>query len=139
MTIEKLQKQHIGQVVTLLQTLIPFDISCDSAEKTYEEMVQNPDCYLAVAREGNEILGTVTGICCQGLGIRFLVLEDLVVRESLRGNGIGSMLMSAMEAFGRERGCTYAFLVSSGFRKQAHRFYEKTGYTEDVRGFRKEL
>ena len=139
MVIEKLQMQHVDQVTALQKTLIPFETSFENAAETYGRMVKRDDYFLAVAREGEEILGTITGICCQGLGVRFLVLEDLVVKETLRGSGIGTQLMAAVDDFGRKKGCAYVFLVSSGFRKQAHKFYEKLGYTADVRGFRKEL
>jgi len=139
MIVEKMRMEDIPQVTALQQSLMPYPVCYDNAEKNYRVILENEDYFLAVAREGAEILGTVTGICCRGLGMDFLVLEDLVVKEGLRGGGIGTALMSAMDSFGRERGCGYVFLVSSGFRKKAHRFYEKMGYTEDVRGFRKDL
>ena len=41
------------------------------------------------------------------------------------------------DEFALKNQCEYALLVSSGFRKGAHRFYEAVGYTDDVRGFRK--
>lgn len=139
MIIEKLRPQDVFQTVALQQTIVPYPIYPEKAAAFYESMQHQTDSRVLVAREGAEILGTVSGFCCRGLAGDFLVIEDLIVREDLRGGGIGTKLMAAIDDFGRERGCGYAILVSSGFRKQAHRFYEKIGYTEDVRGFRKEL
>lgn len=139
MIIEKMRMQDIPQVTALQQKLMPYPVCYDGAETIYRDLMNREDYFLAVAREGDMILGTLTGICCRGLGMNFLVLEDLIVEEGLRGGGIGTALMAAVEAYGREMGCRYSLLVSSGFRKAAHRFYEKQGYTEDVRGFRKDL
>ena len=104
-----------------------------------ETMYRQEDCLVLVAREGETILGTVSGFCCRGLAGSFLAIEDLIVREDLRGGGIGTKLMDTLHQFGKASGCCYAILVSSGFRKQAHHFYEKIGYVEEVRGFRKDL
>lgn len=139
MIIEKLRQADVLQAVELQQQIVPYHIDPDYAANHYKTMEQSEDCCVLVAREGEQLLGTVSGFCCHGLGGSFLTIEDLIVREGLRGGGIGTQLMAAIDTFGRSRNCEYALLVSSGFRKQAHRFYEKIGYTEDVRGFRKDL
>lgn len=137
MIIEKMQHRHTLQVLALQQTLVPFTLDADSAETLYSTLQQDENYYIAVAREGDTILGTATGVCCHGLGGNFLVIEDFIVEESLRGKGIGTKLMAALDDFARSRNCIYAILVSSGFRKNAHKFYEKAGFIDDVRGFRK--
>lgn len=139
MTIEKLQPQHVLQTIALQQQIVPYTIDPEKAALFYETMQNKTDCCVLVAREGDTVLGTVSGFCCHGLGGSFLCIEDLIVREDLRGGGIGRKLMDTMDDYGRSQGCCYALLVSSGFRKRAHHFYEKIGYTEDVRGFRKDL
>lgn len=133
MTIERMQPEHMLQVLALQQTLVPFELSAANAET----LENNDDCYVAVAREADTILGTATGICCHGLGGNFLVVEDFIVEESLRGKGIGTMLMAELDRFAVRKNCIYAILVSSGFRTNAHRFYKKCGFCDDVRGFRK--
>ena len=139
MIIEKLQPMYVPQAVALQQQIIPYPLDPELAAARYAVAQQRSDCCILTAREGDILVGTVSGFCCRGLATSLLVIEDLIVSESLRGSGIGTALMSAIHEFGRESGCEYAILVSSGFRKQAHRFYEKMGYTEDVRGFRKDL
>lgn len=139
MIIEKLRQQDLGQTIALQQTIVPYSLDPEKAAILYERMQHQTDACVLVARENDDILGTVSGFCCQGLAGDFLVIEDLIVREDLRGSGIGTALMSGIHAYGKAAGCIYSLLVSSGFRKQAHHFYEKIGYTEDVRGFRKDL
>ena len=139
MVIEMLLPQYLPQTVALQQQIVPYPIDLNKAAALYETMQHHPDSRVLVAREGDTILGTVSGFCCRGLAGSFLAIEDLIVEETHRGSGIGSKLMDAIHAYGREQGCQYAILVSSGFRKQAHKFYERIGYIEEVRGFRKEL
>ena len=71
------------------------------------------------------------------LAVSFLVIEDVIVKEGLRGKGIGRKLMEALDEFALSHDCAYAILVSSGHRIDAHQFYKHTGYTEHVEGFRK--
>ena len=137
MVIERLTQRYIAQVVELQKTLVPFELSPEEAAARLEYILSNPDYTLLIAREGDAVLGTVTGICCRALSMPFLVIEDVVVREDCRGQGIGKQLMNELDRFATEKECEYAILVSSGFRQGAHSFYEKLGFTEDVRGFRK--
>ena len=139
MVIERLQPQYVAQTLALQQQIVPYPLDPKLAAENYVTLRHRSDCIVLVAREGEEILGTVSGFCCRGLATTLLTIEDIIVREDLRGGGIGSRLMEAVHAYGRELGCEYAILVSSGFRKRAHKFYEKMGYTEEVRGFRKDL
>ena len=139
MIIEKLQPEYIPQVLALQQQIVPYALDPEYAAANYETLLHREECCILAARDGNTVLGTVSGFCCRGLASTLLVIEDLIVCEGLRGSGIGTKLMTSIHAYGKSQGCEYAILVSSGFRKQAHKFYEKLCYTEDVRGFRMEL
>lgn len=137
MVIEELKLEYMEQVQALQWSLAPFGREKEEATQVLQTMLGSEDYFLAVAREGDEILGTATGVCCNVLSGSFLVIEDVVVKEGCRGMGIGKKLMDALDEFAIQRGCLYAILVSSGFRKEAHKFYEKQGFVEGVRGFRK--
>ncbi|MGN0145184.1 MAG: GNAT family N-acetyltransferase [Clostridium sp.] len=137
MIIEKLKIEDIAQVLELNRDLVPFEFSDDKAVELYKEMSLNENYFLAVAKEDNMIIGTAMGICCHALSAPFLVIEDVIVKEGLRGKGIGRKLMESLDEFAKEKNCAYAILVSSGFRKGAHKFYENVGFTDSVRGFRK--
>jgi GNAT superfamily N-acetyltransferase len=66
---------------------------------------------------------------------RLLELEDtaqvtgLVVDEAARSGGIGAALLAAGEAWAHERGCRTMDIASRESRVDAHRFYERHGYT----------
>lgn len=137
MIIEKLKTEDLSQVIELQRTLIPFEISFDKALNIYNEMLSNEDYFFIVAKENKEIIGCAIGICCKTIAVPFLVIEDVVVKEGIRGKGIGGKLMESLDNFAKRKNCAYAILVSSDFRKKAHKFYENHGFADSVKGFRK--
>lgn len=65
----------------------------------------------------------------------------LVVDESLRGRGVGRLLLAHGEQWARERGCKFVNLRSNVIRAAAHSFYERLGYShyKTQKAFRKDL
>jgi len=55
-------------------------------------------------------------------------ISMMVVREGLRGRGIGATLVRAAEQTLAEQGCYMVEVTSNLTRTEAHRFYEKLGY-----------
>ena len=109
----------------------------------FAQMKSDSAYHLLVAvNEDNNVVGSVLGIICKSLAAHyesFLVIEDVIVDDTLRRAGIGRALFEKIEQIALENTCAYSILVSSGFRTEAHRFYENMGYTESVVGFRKRL
>ncbi|MEA4893752.1 MAG: GNAT family N-acetyltransferase [Oscillospiraceae bacterium] len=58
----------------------------------------------------------------------WLSIKYLWVSEELRGQNIGSAILTQAEKAAKERGCKYAFLDTFSF--QAPEFYKKYGYKE---------
>lgn len=58
----------------------------------------------------------------------WLSIKYLWVSEELRGQNIGSAILTQAEKEAKERGCKYAFLDTFSF--QAPEFYKKYGYKE---------
>jgi GNAT superfamily N-acetyltransferase len=108
--------------------------------------------FAAVANDPNQavIVATVNG---QVVGWAHAVRQELlvvnpradlggiVVDEQHRGQGIGALLLAAAEQWARERGCENLQVRSNALRAEAHRFYERRGYscTKTSKVFRKDL
>jgi predicted N-acetyltransferase YhbS len=137
MIIEKLNIDDIPNLLKLYDELISFESSLDKSIETYKEMLMDENYFLVVAKEDTKIVGSVLGIYCKCLVMPFLVIEDVIVKDGLRGKGIGQKLMATMDEFAKTKNCSYAILVSSDYRKKAHKFYENIGFIDGVRGFRK--
>lgn len=93
-----------------------------------------------------EIAGRVVA-CCQltilmGLsrgGSRRALVEAVRVSSDLRSQGIGALLMAECEARARAAHCTIIQLTTDRSRLDAHRFYERLGYSASHLGMKKPL
>ena len=141
MTIKKLCIDEIPELIGLYSQLVPDETNRPQvSQEIYRSILDNDDYLVLVAKESEKIVGTVTAICCKSLSLSgkcFLVVEDVVVEEGHKGKGIGRRLFEELDKIAHAKNCAYSILVSSGFRKGAHAFYEKMGYVDDALGFRK--
>jgi GNAT superfamily N-acetyltransferase len=64
-------------------------------------------------------------------------ITSFVVDTSVRGAGVGSLLLAAADDFFRRAGCIRAEVTSGDHRPEAHAFYEANGYLLDERRFLK--
>ena len=70
----------------------------------------------------------------------FMFVEDFVVKQEYRGQGIGTRLMQSAEEYARELNCSYVMLLTDRDRDKAQRLYRRLGYAdENYRGFKKHL
>lgn len=72
-------------------------------------------------------------------GATRLQIEAVRVDEELRGLGLGSAMISWAVAEGRRRGAALVQLTSDSSRGDAHRFYERLGFTQSHAGFKMQL
>lgn len=88
--------------------------------------------------------GVVVGVCqvlvfqhFQHTGGWCGEIESVHVRGDQRGQGIGTALLEAAEAFAIEQGCYRIQLTSNNVREDAHRFYRSLGFKATHHGFKK--
>jgi GNAT superfamily N-acetyltransferase len=72
-------------------------------------------------------------------GTRRAQLESVHVDERCRGRGIGALLVGWAVDESRRRGCGLVQLTSDASRADAHRFYERLGFTASHAGFKRDL
>ncbi|UCF34371.1 MAG: GNAT family N-acetyltransferase [Phycisphaerales bacterium] len=68
-----------------------------------------------------------------------MIIEDLIVNETHRREGIARQLVEYAEQVARERGCRAIELSSDLHRQGTHQFWEALGYDPCAYQFRKEL
>ena len=91
-------------------------------------------CYLAV--ENGKAVGLIMGIIRKYEPYDYLdytcpragTITELIISKNIRGKGLGQQLMSKMEAYFLEKGCTHIYIDVFAYNKNAINFYDKQGY-----------
>lgn len=98
--------------------------------------------HLIVGEETGRIIATyqITYITSLSLtATRRAQVESVRVAANLRGRGIGAKLMHDAEARARKAGCSLIQLTTHRTRLDAHRFYERLGFTPSHIGYKRDL
>ena len=90
-----------------------------------------------------ELAGEVVGVCqlivfrhLQGRGGRCAEIESVHVHPDHRGAGVGGALLDEAVRRARALGCYRVQLTSDTARPDAHRFYERFGFSASHVGFK---
>jgi ribosomal protein S18 acetylase RimI-like enzyme len=83
---------------------------------------------LLVARQGDDIVGTLTLVVIPSLTGTRARIEDVVVDESARGAGVGSALTLAALRLAEAAGARTVDLTSRPSRVAANRLYQTLGF-----------
>lgn len=122
----------ISGMIQLLKIL--FSLETDfvfnegKQRKGLEMMLENcTNRYILVAEQNRQIVGMCTAqiLVSTAEGGIVAILEDLVVSEENRGQGIGRELLSAMEGWAGERGVRRLQLLADRNNTRALEFYKK--------------
>ena len=100
------------------------------------------DQLLAVAEEAGDIVGTLQLTFIRGLAFRGGLrgqIEAVRTTSARRGQGIGAAFIGWAVERCRERGCHLVQLTSANSRIDAHRFYDRLGFTASHTGFKLQL
>ena len=134
--------QDFNAIFILLQHLWPTkELNKQALLTIFTRCVDSSDYQYLCA----EIGGTVVGFC--SLEIRNSLWQEgylgyigeLVVDESIRGQGVGTELISAAIDNAKDRGCNRIELDSAFHREEAHQFYQRMGFKNRAYIFTKEL
>lgn len=140
--LQPVQKKDVLALARMYEIFMELVVDEKTLEDTWEAVQQQKGHHLLGYYKDGALLASIVAVICPQLTgdcRSFMVVENVVVSDACRGQGIGKILMGAVEELAEQQGCTSILLVSTGHRKDAHRFYEQCGYDEDVRGFRKHL
>lgn len=112
----------------LIPQLSPTGIPPTAAE--LEEIVASPNVSLYVARhEQGHIVGSMAVAFYRTPTALHAWIEDVIVDEAARGQGLGEALTQAAIAEARQRGARCVNLTSRPARVAANQLYQKLGFT----------
>jgi ribosomal protein S18 acetylase RimI-like enzyme len=93
------------------------------------DLVRNAASTLMIARDGTgQIVGALTlAVYRVPTGVRSII-EDVIVDNAARGQGIGEALMNRAIELAREKGAQNISLTSNPMREAANRLYLRVGF-----------
>ncbi|MER7850859.1 GNAT family N-acetyltransferase [Kitasatospora sp. NPDC096077] len=102
----------------------------------------DPHQQLVVAERAGRTIGTLQLTLVPGLsrsGATRAIIEAVRVHADERGSGLGTELIRWAVERSRELGAVLVQLTSDATRTDAHRFYERLGFTASHLGFKLDL
>jgi GNAT superfamily N-acetyltransferase len=110
--------------------------------KALERLTTDPNQHLVVAVREGRVVGTLQLTIVPGLsrrGSTRSIIEGVRVHADERGSGLGTLFIEWAIEESRREGCQLVQLTSDNTRTDAHRFYERLGFTASHVGFKLQL
>ncbi|MFJ8048072.1 GNAT family N-acetyltransferase [Streptomyces luteogriseus] len=107
-----------------------------------ERLGADPNQRLVVAVREGRVVGTLQLTIIPGLsrrGATRSIVEGVRIHADERGSGLGTELIEWAIEESRNQGCQLVQLTSDKTRTDAHRFYERLGFTASHTGFKLQL
>ena len=104
-----------------------------------ERLSGDPNQHLVVAVRDGRVVGTLQLTVIPGLsrkGSTRSIIEGVRIHADERGSGLGTQLIEWAVAESRRQNCQLVQLTSDNTRRDAHRFYERLGFTASHVGFK---
>ncbi|MET8284943.1 GNAT family N-acetyltransferase [Streptomyces sp. NPDC048448] len=104
-----------------------------------ERLSGDPNQHLVVAVRSGQVVGTLQLTVIPGLsrrGSTRALIEGVRVRTDERGSGLGTQIIEWAVDESRRQDCRLVELTSDASRTDAHRFYERLGFTASHVGFK---
>jgi len=107
--------------------------------EAFRAIVADPNQYLAVMTDDGKVIGTLQLTFIPGLSRKGALrgqIEAVRVAAGSRGGGLGQRLFEWAIAECRRRGCRTVQLTTDRSRADAHRFYDRLGFTPSHIGYK---
>jgi GNAT superfamily N-acetyltransferase len=104
-----------------------------------KRLAGDPHQHLVVAVRDGRVIGTLQLTLIPGLsrkGATRSIIEAVRIHADARGSGLGTRLIEWAVDQSRREGCQLVQLTSDATRTDAHRFYERLGFTASHVGFK---
>ncbi len=131
--IRKAAKEDMSQVLELINELAVFEKEPDAVLIAVEDLEkagfsENPQFTCFIAEVNSEIVGMALIYFRFSTWVGKTVhLEDLVVKDKMRGKGVGEALYGKVMRYSQEQGVKRVNWVVLGWNEGAIRFYERSG------------
>ena len=142
-----IRRANVADVPAIIDLLADDEIG--ASREMPDDRAPYDESFGAVAADANQLLvvGERDGQVVATMQLTFIPglsrrgtwraqIEGVRVASSARGHGLGEELIRWAIEQARERGCALVQLTSDARRQDAHRFYERLGFTASHTGFK---
>jgi GNAT superfamily N-acetyltransferase len=116
-----------------------YDINPDKYHQAFTQIAASPGLELIIAEEQGKVIGTLLLLIVPNLAhcvSPWAEIENMVVEENYRSQGIGKLLIEYALKKAKGAGCYKIQLCSDNRRARAHEFYQSLGFKASAKGFR---
>lgn len=141
MDVSKATEADIDAILDLQTQIYRTDKIADGAKTALEKQLKDETCDILVAKINDQVIATAV-LYYVGVAIRsnhYALLEGLVVDKLQRGKGVGTEFFNKCIEAAKAKGCYKIIFTSGSDRTDAHKFYEKNGFTKWGLEFRMDL
>ena len=130
-------EERDAQILATLVTQLGYPSTPEQVRARLQRVAGHPDIQALVAERDFGVVGMIALMVFPAIHRDGLhgYITAFVVDKSERGNGAGTGLLAAAEAWFTARGVSKINLTTALHRESAHRFYERRGYEFDGRRY----
>jgi len=124
---------QVYQLIAQLQQLTGVKVVQEAAfTRQFSQALADPRFRAFVAEESGAIQGVITVWLRESLfhGGQVALIDELIVDESSRGQGIGSRLVDHVVAYCAQLGCAEVEVSTEAENRTARTFYDRHGFAE---------
>jgi ribosomal protein S18 acetylase RimI-like enzyme len=126
--ITRFDRAHFDAARRLAGLLAPD--AAPMTESYFEAMVLSPSSRVFFLSDGDSVAGMLTlGVYPTPTGMKAWI-EDVVVDPSLRGRGLGRLMVEHALRFARSEGLSRVMLTSNPSRVEANELYRSMGFRQ---------
>lgn len=114
----------------------------EAYELAFDEILTQPGNFVLVAERDATVVGCLQLTIVPGLsrrGAKRAFIEGVRVSSAHRSSGVGQLLVESAVERARAASCSLVQLTTDATRKDAHRFYERLGFSATHVGFKLDL
>jgi ribosomal protein S18 acetylase RimI-like enzyme len=130
-------QQADAKSVAVLMTELGYPSAEADVQDRLRRALHSPTSRCLVAQDGDEVIGLMSAELVPYFpsGSTICRVTSLVVSSQHRRRGVGDVLMAAAATFAREHQCSGIEVTSAERRADAHRFYQRIGFSRTALRF----
>ena len=124
-----MKQQDLEEIYRLNKNELHYDFSLMQVKDAWDKIDNDKNNILYVAIDCDKVVGYIHAGIYQSLCLPTMAsIFTLVVSKEYQKNGIGKLLLEAVEKWAKNNACVGIRVLSNESRESAHYFYQACGY-----------